>query len=74
MRLRELSLNQSAIVKGIDKSLKGRKRLEHLGLTVGVAVKVIRFAPFGDPIEIKIRDFRLALRKDDAEKIFVELK
>ncbi len=46
-------------------------RLEQIGLTVGSRVVFIRRAPLSDPIEIKVRDFYLAIRKDIADKILV---
>ena len=48
-------------------------RLEEMGLTPGEQVQVIRYAPMGDPIEIKIRGYMLSLRKEEAELIQVEI-
>jgi Fe2+ transport system protein FeoA len=44
-----------------------------LGLVVGTPVEVIRFAPMGDPVEIRVRGYNLTLRKHEAEQILVEL-
>lgn len=44
-------------------------RLAELGFTPGQTVEVIRFAPLGDPMQIKIRGFRLALRRQEARRI-----
>ena len=49
------------------------QRLLEMGITPGEDVKVIRFAPMGDPIEIEIRGYRLSLRKQEADVIVVEL-
>ena len=49
------------------------QRLLEMGLTVGSAVEVVRFAPLGDPIDIKIRGYHLSLRRHEAEAIFVKL-
>jgi ferrous iron transport protein A len=38
-------------------------RLEEMGLTVGTVFRVVKVAPFGDPIEIELRGYRLCLRK-----------
>jgi len=43
-----------------------------MGLTPGTPLKVVRRAPFGDPIEILIRGFHLALRKEEASRVVVE--
>ena len=50
-----------------------RKRLLAMGLTRGTEFKITRFAPLGDPIEIKLRGFSLTLRKEEASVIFAEL-
>jgi len=49
-----------------------RQRLYDLGLTPGTEVDLVKFAPLGDPIEIKLRGYRLTLRKNEA--IFVILE
>ncbi len=46
-------------------------RLAELGFTPGQAVGVIRFAPLGDPIQIKIRGFSLALRRQEARRVIL---
>jgi ferrous iron transport protein A len=38
---------------------------------VGTPVELIRFAPLGDPVEIKVRGYHLTLRKHEAEQIYV---
>ncbi|SHH72329.1 ferrous iron transport protein B [Sporobacter termitidis DSM 10068] len=52
--------NQSGAVK---------RRLVDMGLTPGTAVTVKRIAPFGDPIEVRLRGYELSLRRDDAAQI-----
>ncbi len=49
-----------------------RQRMLDLGITPGTIVKVTREAPLGDPIEIELRGYSLALRKKDAWHILVE--
>ena len=44
-----------------------------MGLLVGTSVELIRFAPLGDPVEIKVRGYHLTLRKHEAEQIFVRV-
>lgn len=48
-----------------------RRRLMDMGVVRGSEVLVERIAPLGDPIEIKIKDYSLTLRKEDAESILV---
>jgi ferrous iron transport protein A len=49
-----------------------RKKLLAMGLTPRTEFIVTRFAPLGDPIEIKIRGFSLTLRKNEADVLLIE--
>ena len=49
-----------------------RKRLLAMGLTPGTLFSITRFAPLGDPIEIKLRGFSLTLRKAEAASLLIE--
>ena len=73
MFLSQLKIGEKGKVLALNNPEKIKKRLENIGLTAGTRVVVIRKAPFGDPLEIKVRDFYLALRKVDADRIQVEL-
>jgi len=44
-----------------------------MGLVPGASISVVRTAPLGDPLQIKIRDYQLALRRTEAEMINVSL-
>ena len=44
-----------------------------MGLLVGTPVELVRFAPLGDPVEIKVRGYNLTLRKQEAEQIWVKI-
>lgn len=48
------------------------RRLMDLGMTRGTAVEVVRRAPLGDPLEVRVRGFMLTLRRAEAEHITVE--
>ena len=48
-----------------------RFRLLDLGFVPGTEVKIIRRAPFGDPIEVMLRGYRLTLRQKDAATVEV---
>jgi ferrous iron transport protein A len=48
-------------------------RLMEMGLVPGAGISVVRSAPLGDPIQIKLRDYHLALRRTEAELINVVL-
>jgi len=60
--------------RSLPKSGSPRKnagRLLEMGLLVGTPVELVRFAPLGDPVEIKVRGYHLSLRKHEAEQIWV---
>lgn len=71
--LKDLRVGDSGKIIGFDKTGKPyRKRLLAMGLTPGTEFKVTRFAPMGDPVEIKLRGFALTLRKDEAAILLIE--
>ncbi len=49
------------------------RRLMEMGVVPGVSVRRVKSAPFGDPIEIRLLGYSLAIRKNEAEAIEVEL-
>ena len=59
------------IVCEIKVPAEQRGRLLEMGLLVGTPVELVRFAPLGDPVEIKVRGYHLTLRKHEAELIWV---
>jgi Fe2+ transport system protein FeoA len=50
------------------------QRLLEMGLISGMRFEVIRFAPFGDPVVIKLHGYHLSLRKKEAESVEVEVE
>ncbi len=73
MLLSQLKIGEEKRVKKINCSKKLKIRLNNMGLNEGVKVKLVRLAPLGDPIEIKVRDFYMVIRKSEAKNIEVEL-
>ena len=71
MKLSELNAGCICKIVSIDNGLYGVERFKELGITSGVTVKLVRYAPLGDPSEIGFRGFLLAIRVKDAEKINV---
>ena len=67
------SLPPGSAGKVTEIKVVNRARLMEMGLLVGTPVELVRFAPLGDPVEIKIRGYHLTLRKHEAEQIFVSL-
>ena len=70
--LSALPLGQKGRVLGFSLPPEQRQRLLEMGLTVGAQFEVVRFAPMGDPIDIKVRGYHLSLRKKDAAGVRVE--
>ena len=69
--LSALPLGQKGRVLGFALPPEQRQRLLEMGLTVGAPFEVLRFAPMGDPIEIKVRGYHLSLRKNEAAGVLV---
>jgi ferrous iron transport protein A len=73
IHLKNLAVGSSGRVVGYEKAAHGYKgKLLAMGLTPGTEFTVTRHAPLGDPVEIQVRDFKLSLRKDEANALFVE--
>src|SRR5215470_11262146 len=72
--LDQLLVGQRASIKGVEGSDALGQRLLEMGLMEGEQVEVLGFAPFGDPIEVRLRDYRLSLRKREAARVAVELQ
>lgn len=51
-----------------------RRRLMEMGLIEGSSLRVVKFAPGGDPIEIQVNDYFLSLRRREADHIIVDVR
>ena len=69
--LTSMRAGATATVAEIRVSPEQRGRLLEMGLLVGTPVELVRYAPLGDPVEIKVRGYYLSLRKFDADQIMV---
>lgn len=69
MTLTELAVGQNAIIKTVGGEGPLRLRFLDMGLIPRTHVTVVKVAPMGDPIEIRIRGYELTLRKEDAARI-----
>lgn len=70
--LRDVPVGGKAIVKKLEGQRPTKRRIMDMGITKGVTVDVIKVAPLGDPIEVKVRGYQLSIRKADAEAVLVE--
>lgn len=72
--LSEINVGQTAKVIKIKEQNKSiRRHLLDMGLTRGTVVLIKKIAPMGDPIDIVLRDYELAICKNDLSKIEVEV-
>jgi len=70
--LADLRVGQSGQIARVDGNGALRQRLLDMGITRGATVRVQRLAPLGDPIEIAIKGYNLAIRRTEARSIYIE--
>jgi ferrous iron transport protein A len=71
--LKDLVAGDCGRVLGFQSSGGGyRRKLLSMGLTPGVALEVVRVAPLGDPVEVRVRGTSVSLRRDEAAILEVE--
>ncbi|MFC2662842.1 MAG: FeoB small GTPase domain-containing protein, partial [Eubacterium sp.] len=70
--LRELEIGESARIRSVGGQGALRQHFLDMGLIPGAVVRLIKYAPMGDPMELQIHSYELTLRLDDAEKIEIE--
>lgn len=73
MRLHEVEIGSTGKVVNVHGDGRGPRRLMEMGLVPGVTIRMVKSAPFGDPIEIRLRGYSLALRISEAEAVEVEV-
>ena len=67
-----LQPGQRGRVVSIDVADSNKGRIMEMGVTVGTTIEVVRFAPLGDPMELKVRGAHISLRKADAAEVRVQ--
>ena len=72
MKLDNLAIGKSAVIVSVGGTGALRQHFLDMGLIQGIEVTMVKYAPMGDPIEIKIHDYELTLRKEDAQKIEIK--
>ncbi|HHX20106.1 MAG TPA: ferrous iron transport protein A [Clostridiaceae bacterium] len=72
LTLNDLKVGETAVVVKLHGQGAVRRRIMDMGITKGVPVRVRKFAPLGDPVEITVLDYELTLRKNDCALIEVE--
>ena len=70
--LDQLQTGQRARIDSVRGDDAVGQRLLEMGMLEGDEVEVVGFAPLGDPMEIRLRDYRLSLRRSEAARVQVE--
>jgi ferrous iron transport protein A len=73
IKMREMSDNQEGIIKKVAATGDMGRRLREMGLVPETVIKIQGRAPLRDPVAVKLRDFVLTLRNNEAGSIFVEV-
>lgn len=72
MTLKELEIGRTAVIKSVGGEGALRQHILDMGVLPGARVSVVKYAPMGDPVEIRLHGYELTLRLDDAAKIDIE--
>lgn len=73
-KLKDMKPGESGLIVTLHGSGNVKHRLIDMGLVHGTEIHVMKFAPLGDPVEIKVKNFELALRNSEAGMIDVEVQ
>lgn len=71
MNLDTMEIGSVSYVLAITGERKLRRRLMEMGLLEGSRIRVVKFGPSGDPIQIQVNDYFLSLRRNEAAKVVV---
>ena len=69
--LKEASIGETVKVVKLHGQGAVKRRIMDMGITKGVEIFVRKVAPLGDPIEVKVRNYELSIRKEDAQMVEV---
>ena len=72
MNLEQLPVGQLACIASVDAEDPVMLRLMEMGLVPGTPIAVRKRAPFGGPLELRVRDYLLSLRRTEARRVFVD--
>jgi Fe2+ transport system protein FeoA len=73
MTLTELPIGKDARVVAVNGESRVTRRLLEMGVIPGVSIQKIKMAPFGDPVEIRVRGYSLAMRRTESDAIEVSV-
>jgi ferrous iron transport protein A len=69
----DLRTGQTGRIVNVTSNSADALRLQEMGLSVGAEFRIIEVAPFGDPVQVCLRGYRLCLRKREAKAFEIEL-
>lgn len=72
MTLKDLKIGKSAVIKSVGGKGSLRQHFLDMGVIPGARATVVKYAPMGDPMEVRIHGYELTLRLADAEKIEID--
>jgi ferrous iron transport protein A len=72
--MREMADNQRGVIKKVASSGDMGRRIREMGLVPETPIRIQGRAPLKDPVAVKIRDYTLTLRNDEASHILVEVE
>ena len=72
--MRRMKVNQTGVIKKITIAGEMGRRIREMGLVPGMSIMVLGRAPLNDPVAIRVRDYTLTLRNNEADHIEVEVQ
>ena len=73
-KLSNFDIGETGLIINVEGEGKLRRRLLDMGITPGAEVYLRKKAPFGDPLEITVRNYELTLRKTEAALVTLQVK
>ncbi len=74
VNLREMQLNQTGIIRSVRATGELGRRIRDMGLVPNTEVRIVGRAPLKDPVALRIMDFTITLRNNEADHISVEIQ
>ena len=69
--LNDLNINSTAKIHSFKNSHESTARLSEMGIIPGSIVRLVKKNPFGGPLQLKLNNYYIAIRKEDAELIHI---
>ena len=73
IRMRDMLVHQKGIIRKVSANGEMGRRIREMGLVPETPIQITGRAPLRDPVAIKVRDYTLTLRNDEASHILVEV-